>query len=523
MADVAAKGGMEKSAIHQAAEGSWPVLPKERNWGLVGIFGVTISAGIAAWSYSIGGAVSWYLAGALGTIAMLAGSLVGMYFVTLAAMPVSVKYGIDTIASCKPQYGNRGFGFGIFAQYTSIVGWNCILIILFGRAAANVLNAGGWLPDSWVYTVSVLISLATIAYCYYLVIGGADSIRDNSVWIAVAVTIAGIIVLVRLLQQYGWHDIATAKPAYASGDLHLDYTLGFEILVATVLSWWPYMGGIMRMSKSVKQALFPSMICLGMITGIIGLIGLYAGLATGNSDPSISFVKVTGLWMGIIAVVFIALANIGTAIVGVYATCIGLKQIPALQYRLTWKWTAAIVLAPVAFIAAFLPNPFMSHILTFMYFLGLIFAPICAIGIVDYYLFRRQKLDMVALFDNSTGSKYGFWAGINPAAFAAVATGFFTYWFLLDPVTYVSHWTVGFKWISASLPSLVTSAVVYWAVTRLVVIPLKKGGYERYNPEPAVAAPTSAVPVSQPAMMSTSGPGEPGGGTTPGGGAGTID
>ena len=193
--------------------------------------------------------------------------------------------------------------------------------------------------------------------------------------------------------------IAAGQPAYASGDLHLDYTLGFEILVATVLSWWPYMGGIMRMSKSVKQALLPSMICLGMITGVIGLIGLYAGLATGDPDPSISFVKVAGLWMGIVAVVFIALANIGTAIVGVYATGIGLKQIPSLQYRLTWKWTTAIVLAPVAFIAAFVPNWFMSNSLTYMYFLGLVFAPICGIQIVDYYFFRHQRIDMVSLFD----------------------------------------------------------------------------------------------------------------------------
>jgi NCS1 family nucleobase:cation symporter-1 len=514
MAEIAAKRGMERSAIHQAAEGSWPVIPEERNWGLVGIFGVTISAGIAAWSYSIGGAVSWYLAGALGTIAMLAGSLVGMYFVTLSAMPVSTKYGIDTIAACKPQYGNRGFGFGIFAQYVSIVGWNCILIILFGRSAANVLNAGGWLPDSWVYTTSVMVCLATIALCYYLVIGGADSIRNNSIWIAIAVCIAGLVVLVRLLTEYGWSDIANAKPAYASGDLHLDYTLGFEILVATVLSWWPYMGGIMRMSKSVKQALFPSMICLGLLTGVIGLIGLYAGLATGDPDPSLSFVKVTGEWMGLIAVAFIALANIGTAIVGVYATCIGLKQIPSLQYRLTWKWTAAIVLAPVAFIAAVLPNPFMDHILTFMYFLGLIFAPICAIGIVDYYVVRRQKLDVVALFDNSVRSKYGFWAGINPAAFIAVAVGFATYWYLLDPVTYVSHWTTGFKWLSASLPSLVTSGIAYWVVTRFLVIPLKKGGYERYNPEPVAAMSAGPGKVSAAAPASTTEPGQTGSGTT---------
>jgi len=443
---------------------------------LVGISGVTLSAGIAAWSYAIGGAVSWYLAAGLGTIAMIAGSLVGMYFVTLAAMPVSVKYGIDTIAACKPQYGTRGFGFGIFAQYASIVGWNCLLLIMFGQAAANVLHAGGVIGSSTVHPLSIAITLVTIAYTYYLVIGGADSIRNNSVWIAVAVSIAGAMVLIRLIMQFGWSDIANAKPAYASGDLHLDYTLGFEILVATVISWWPYMGGIMRMSKSVKQALFPSMILLGMITGVIGLIGLYAGLATGNPDPSISFVKVTGLWMGIVAVAFIALANIGTAIVGVYATAIGLKQIPALQYRLSWKWTTALILGPVAIVSAFFSAPFMNHILTFMYFLGLVFAPITAVQAVDYYMFRKQKLDIEALYDSSKQSKYYFWGGINPAAFVATAVGFFFYWYLLDPVTYAQHFP--FKWISATVPTVIVSGFVYWLVTRAVVIPARKGGYE---------------------------------------------
>lgn len=478
MPDGTKATGLEKSAIRQAAEGSWPVLPAERNWGTLGMFAVTISAGIAAWSYSIGGAVSWYLQAGLGTIAMISGALVGMYFVTLAAMPVSVKYGIDTIAACKPQYGSIGSAFGIFAQFASIVGWNCILIILFGRATANVLEAGGVISGDWVYRVSVIISLATLAYVYYLVIGGADSIRNNSVWIAAAVTIAGLVVLVRLIQQYGWSDISAAQPAYASGDLHLDYTLGFEILVATVLSWWPYMGGIMRMSKSVKQALMPSMICLGMITGVIGLIGLYAGLATGDPDPSIAFVKVTGLWMGIIAVIFIGLANVGTAIVGVYATSIGLKQIPALQYRLTWKWTAAVVIAPVALIAAFVPNWFMDNSLTYMYFLGLVFAPICGVQIVDYYFFRHQRVDMVSLYDYSSKGKYFYWGGFNPAGFIATAAGFFVYWYLLDPVTYVSHNTTAFKWLSASIPSLIVTGIVYAILTMILVKPLGKGGYK---------------------------------------------
>lgn len=481
---MAASAGttQDMTAIHMAVEGSWPVVPKERNWGLIGIFGVTLSAGIAAWSYSIGGAVSWYLPANLGTIAMIAGALVGMYFVTVAAMPVSVKYGIDTIAASKPIFGFRGSAFAIFVQFASIVGWNCLLIILFGRATANVLEAAGIVSADLNYAVSVIVSLVTIAIAYVMVIGGADSIRNNSVWIAVAVAGAGAIVFVMLIANTGWDSIAAGEPAYASGNLHLDYILGFEILVATVLSWWPYMGGIMRMGKSVRQALLPSMICLGMVTGVVGLIGLYASLATGDPDPSVSFVTITGVWLGIVAVLFIGLANIGTAIVGVYATMIGLKQVPALQFRLEWRWLALIVLGPVALIAALIPNQFYDNILTFMYLLGVVFAPIVAVQIVDYYIFRKQRLDVPALYDSGQQGKYHFWLGVNPAAFIAVIVGMLSYWLLLDPVTYENRLIINdinvFQWLSASIPVIVVTGIVFWILTRFVVIPMKKGGYE---------------------------------------------
>jgi NCS1 family nucleobase:cation symporter-1 len=136
----------------------------------------------------------------------------------------------------------------------------------------------------------------------------------------------------------------------------------------------------------------------------------------------------------------------------------------------------------------------MDNSLTYMYFLGLVFAPICGIQIADYYFFRHQRLDMVSLFDYTPSSHYHFWGGVNPAAFAATAVGFFVYWYLLDPVTYVSHNTMAFKWISASIPSLVSAAVVYAVLTALVVKPLHKGGYERV----AAVALTPARPAGEP-------------------------
>lgn len=477
-APAGSPSGTESTALKNAAEGSWPVLPQERNWGTIGIFGVTLSAGIAAWSYAIGGAVSYYLGATMGTLAMIAGSLVGMYFVTVAAMPISVKYGIDTIAACKPQYGSFGSAFGIFAQYTSIIGWNCILIIILGRTTANVLEAANVIHGgSTKLYVSIAVTMVTLALIYWMVARGSDSVRDNSVWIAVAVSLTGVMVLVVLIWKDGWHTISSAKPSAAFSDLHLNYTLGFEILVATVLSWWPYMGGIMRMSRSAKQAIWPSMICLGAITGVIGLIGLYAGLATGEPDPSVFFVKTLGIWIGIVAIVFIALANIGTAIVGVYASTIGLKQIPALQYRVSYRWATLIVIAPVVIVCAFLQNVFMAHILTFMYFLGLVFAPICAVQIVDFYVFRKHKLHLPSLFDYSKKGQYYFWGGVNPAAFIATGVGFVIYYWLLNPVTYAQHFP--FKWISASVPTIIVTGFIYWVLTKFWIMRVGKGGYAK--------------------------------------------
>jgi NCS1 family nucleobase:cation symporter-1 len=229
------------------------------------------------------------------------------------------------------------------------------------------------------------------------------------------------------------------------------------------------------MGKSSRQAMMPSMICLGMITGVVALIGLYASLATGDPDPSVFFVEVLGIWMGVIAIIFIALANIGTAIVGIYASAIGLKQIPALQYRLSYRWTAVIVMAPVIIVCAFFQTVFMAHILTFMYFLGLVFAPICAVQIVDYYLFRKNILHLPSLFDYSRQGKYYFWGGVNPAGFIATGVGFALYYWLLNPVTYAQHFP--FKWVSASIPTIIVTGIVYALLTKFWIIPMKKGGY----------------------------------------------
>ncbi|SDP74689.1 cytosine permease [Desulforhopalus singaporensis] len=457
---------MDSRATHEAIEGTWPVLPKERIWGAWGLTAVAISAGVAAWSYMIGGYVAYYLDAVMGTYAMIAGSLVGMFFVVLATIPCSVRYGVDTITASIPQFGVRGSYFSIFLQYASILGWNCLLLILLGRATGRIALAAGWVGESGVSTVSALGSLAAITVSWLLLRKGAESIRNYSYFISIIVTSLALWILYKLITGFGTEAILSGKPLASSGDRLWDYTAGLEILVASVLSWWPYMGGIVRMVPSARQAAWPAMLCMGLPTGVISLIGLYSALVTGDSDPTAWLIQFGGVYLGIGALVFLAMANIGTAVVGAYVASIGLKQIPVFQKGVSWNWITFIVLLPVAVIAVLIPNFFFDNTGSFFAFLGVFFAPVCGIQIVDYFLLRKQQVNSLGLYQTDTDSPYYFFGGINPAGVLGVLAGFFSYVYLLNPVSYVSH--APFKYTSASIPALVISALVYYGATKIL-------------------------------------------------------
>ena len=470
---------MEARAVQEAVQGCWPVLPEERNWGTWGFTAVAISAGVAAWGYMIGGFVAYYLNAWMGTLAMIAGSLVGMYFVVLATIPVSSKYGVDSITASRPQFGTRGTWFSIFLQYASIIGWNCLLLILLGRATSRIALAAGWVSESSAGPIGVAGSLIAITLSWLMLRRGADTIRNYAYVISVVVTGIGLWILVKLVSNVGFEAIANAAPSASSGDRLWDYTAGFEVLVASVLSWWPYMGGMVRMVPSARQSSWPAMLCMGLPTGVIGLIGLYSALVLGDADPTAWLIQLGGVSYGAFALLFLGLANVGTAVVGAYVASIGIKQIPFFQKNLNWNWTTFIVLLPVALIAAFIPDLFFDHTGTFLAFLGVIFAPVVGIQIVDYFFLRKGALNIHGLFDDSADSAYYFAGGFNPAAFAAVFVGFVTYVYLLNPVTYVSNGF--FKYTSASLPAIFISGAVYYGLSKLFMVKSRMGDYADSN------------------------------------------
>lgn len=454
-------------------ESNWPLLKSERTWGSLELGIVLLVAACATWCYIIGEYVGYYLNLKQGFATMTAGSMIGMLLVTLAVVPTATRYGVDSIVASRPQFGSRGWILTVFLQYTSIIGWNSLLLIFFGKSVMQLLVTLGVVDEG---AASVVLPVATLLACavvFGVLLGGKSGIARASNILFFFIVGVGLWMIYLLLTQEG-SAIADAKPAYASGDLQWDYVTGIEIGIVSLLSWWPYIGAMVRVAPNASKATLPAMLGMGLPVPLLSVIGLAAILVLETSDPSAWMVQLGGSVYGAIALIFVIAANLGTAIIGVYATAVGLKSVPGIG-GLPWKVTVLFGLVPVAVIGVFVPDLFFNNFGTFLAFIGVFFAPLCAIQIVDFLILRKQSLDVRGLYDKSPDAPYYYWFGFNPAAIAGMAAGFITYVYLLDPLTYASN--SPYEILTASLPAAVIGGFVYLVVTLAVVRPAGKGGY----------------------------------------------
>ena len=454
---------------------AWPLLQSERTWGQARLFMVLLVAAAATWCYIIGEYVGYYLNLKMGFAALTAGSMIGMLLVTLAVVPTATRYGVDSIAAARPQFGSRGWIITVFLQYVSIIGWNALLIIFFGRSVAELLRLLGLVDETAEAWITPVVTLVGCAFVYGTLLRGATGLERVSVVLFFFIVGVGAWMVWLLLDQQG-DALAAAVPAYASGDLQWDYVTGVELGIASLLSWWPYIGAMVRQAPSAHTATLPSMLGMGLPVPLLSVIGLAAILALQVSDPAAWMVQLGGPVYGAIALVFVIAANLGTAVAGVYATTVGLKQVPGLN-RIAWHWLLLAALVPVAIVGVFIQDLFFANFGTFLAFIGVAFGPVCAIQIVDTLILRRGRISVRGLYDGGPDSAYRYWAGFNPAAILAMAAGCATYLWLLDPITYESAGPYAF--LTASLPTVVVSGVVYLLATWVLVMPAGKGGYRR--------------------------------------------
>jgi NCS1 family nucleobase:cation symporter-1 len=457
-----------------ADESAWPLLPGERTWGAARLTLTLATTAAATWCYLIGESVGSYLGFVKGGIALTAGCLIGMLLVLLAAGPICVRFGIDSIASTKPQFGSRGWMLPAVLQGISIIGWNSLLIIFFAKSAVQLGVALGLLGSG--SRSAVLVPLLTLFACG--VIFAALRRGATGVSMVSNILFAHVFVglwMLYLLVSHRWPELIDAHPALASPERLWNYTTGVELGISATLSWWPYIGAMIRMAPNGRTIVLPVLLGMGAPVPLLSLIGLAGVLVLKSSDPAEWLRTVGGPGYAIVSLAFVTAANFGTTTAGIYASAIGLRNFSGLQRR-SWTTLLLITIMPVALVGIFIPELFFAKFGNFLAFIGVAFAPLCGIQITDYFVLRRRRIDIRAIYEVQAGRPYYFWRGINPAAILALAAGCCTYVSLLNPLTY--HSRGPYAYMTASLPAAAAAALVY-LLASVFVIRAGRGGYHK--------------------------------------------
>jgi NCS1 family nucleobase:cation symporter-1 len=105
---------------------------------------------------------------------------------------------------------------------------------------------------------------------------------------------------------------------------------------------------------------------------------------------------------------------------------------------------------------------------------------LAGIGIADYFILRRQRLDLRALHSPAAHPAYAFWRGFNPIGLFSLAVGFVVYVAVFNPLS-LDH-APAFLYLTASIPSCLAAGVCHLGLTWVFARRLGWGGYpERSN------------------------------------------
>jgi NCS1 family nucleobase:cation symporter-1 len=154
------------------------------------------------------------------------------------------------------------------------------------------------------------------------------------------------------------------------------------------------------------------------VTLFMGLIGLLVTAATGNSDPVTVFSTLMGSKvLTVVTLLFIAFAQVTTNVLN--------NIVPPsyiLMESLHFKWSYATILVGVLSVVVMpwklVTAESAAGLSTFTQFYSAFLGPIFAVMAVDYFILRKQKLDINDMYD-----KQGPFKGINWAAVIAIIVG----------------------------------------------------------------------------------------------------
>ncbi|KON80782.2 NCS1 family nucleobase:cation symporter-1 [Azoarcus sp. PA01] len=412
-----------------------PLAPEKRKWGWFEIFNVWSNDIQSLFGYTLAATlfISYGLNGwAVFAGIILAGVIVNV-LVNLTGKP-GVKYGIPYPVIARASLGVRGANFPALIRGIVAIFWYGVQTYFASTALALLFNALLGHPGG-----PTLLGMDAVGWFSYAVVcvfqlalfmRGIDWITNFLNWAGPLVYLVMIALLGVIWYKAGGGLVAELGNIFdGQGEHPGGQVAAFVAVVGTMVAYFAAVvinyGDFSRYVKSEKQMKWGNFLGLPVSLAFFSFLALFITAGTAVlfgeivTNPADMVAKVDNLALTVIAALTFFAATVGINLVANFIpAAFGLANLAPAKISAR---TGGIITAVVAFFIGGLWVSLISNIgiAGFVDTLGAVLAPLYGIVVADYYLVRKQKLDVQDLFSAEPGSTYYFDHGWNKRALAA--------------------------------------------------------------------------------------------------------
>lgn len=414
-----------------------PLKPEGRTWGAFEIFNVWANDVQSLFGYTL--AASLFITSGLNgwavMTAIILAAIVIMFLCNLAGKP-SVKYGIPSPVLARVCMGVRGANFPAMSRGIVAMFWYGVQTYFASTAVTLLLNSLfsfqstetflGMTGVSWFsYIVVWLFQLA-------MFMRGIDWITRFLNWAGPFVYLVMIALMLMIWYQAGDQLLPAVSSIFkGTGEYVGGPVVAFFAVMGTMIAYFAAVvinfGDFSRFVKDEKSLRkgnwwgLPGNVALFSFIALFVTAGTVVVFGEQLTNPAQIIERVDNIFLTIVAATCFFAATIGINMVANFIpSAYGLANL--LPHKVSFKM-GGVITAILSFFIGALWVSLISNIGIdgFVNTLGAVLAPVYGIMMVDYYLLKKQELNVQDLFSSDPDGAYYYDNGWNKKALQAFA------------------------------------------------------------------------------------------------------
>jgi putative hydroxymethylpyrimidine transporter CytX len=304
-----------------------------------------------------------------GLKAILLGHLIGGVVLILGGV-IGVNAKLPAMMSTRISFGRYGSYVFSLLNVLQLVGWTAVMIIS-GARSANELSLSLFGVDNlnaWALAIGLLI-------VWWIYLGKQGFQKLN---------VGAVILLLALTLVLCWSVFQESAIFEAPATQTMSFGAALELSVIMPLSWLPLIADYTRFAQTKKSGLLGSFLGYFIGSSLMYCVGL--AIALYAEEASVASMM-SALHLGIVALMIVLLSTVTTTFLDAYSAGVTLTNIfPSLSER-----KVALAMSLIGLLVALL-TPIEAYE-DFLYAIGSVFAPLFAIILSDYFIFKNVKID----------------------------------------------------------------------------------------------------------------------------------